>query len=134
MGIDGKALAETVARFNGFAAAGKDEDFQRGENSYDLIYGDIRIKPNPCLAPLAEPPFYAVQIQPGDIGTKGGLLTDEHAQVMGTDGKPIAGLYAIGNCSASVTGRYYPGAGATLGPAMTFGFLAAEHIAGKTLT
>jgi 3-oxosteroid 1-dehydrogenase len=132
MGIDGKALAETVARFNGFAAAGKDEDFQRGENSYDLIYGDIRIKPNPCLAPLAEPPFYAVQIQPGDIGTKGGLLTDEHAQVMGTDGKPIAGLYAIGNCSASVTGRYYPGAGATLGPAMTF--VAAEHIAGKTLT
>jgi 3-oxosteroid 1-dehydrogenase len=133
IGVDPAALAQTVSRFNGFAASGKDEDFQRGENSYDLLYGDIRIKPNPCLAPLAAPPFYAVEIHPGDIGTKGGLLTNENAQVMGKDGLPIRGLYAIGNCSASVMGRYYPGAGATLGPAMTFGFLAAEHIAGKPL-
>jgi 3-oxosteroid 1-dehydrogenase len=131
MGIDPKGLAETVKRFNGFATTGKDEDFNRGENAYDLLYGDIRIKPNPCLAPVAKPPFYAVQIHPGDIGTKGGLLTNEYAQVLGKDGGAIPGLYAIGNCSASVTGRYYPGAGATLGPAMTFGFLAAEHIAGK---
>jgi 3-oxosteroid 1-dehydrogenase len=130
IGVDSAALAATVRRFNGFAAAGKDEDFERGENSYDLIYGDIRIKPNPCLAPVAEPPFYAVEIHPGDIGTKGGLLTDENARVVGEDGRPIQGLYAIGNCSASVTGRYYPGAGATLGPAMTFGYLAARHIAG----
>jgi len=134
MGIDPQGLAETVKRFNGFADTGKDADFNRGENAYDLLYGDIRIQPNPCLAPVAEPPFYAVQIHPGDIGTKGGLLTDENAQVLGQDGTPIRGLYAIGNCSASVTGRYYPGAGATLGPAMTFGFLAAEHIAGKPLT
>jgi 3-oxosteroid 1-dehydrogenase len=133
LGVDPAGLAATVKRFNGFAAAGKDEDFNRGENAYDLIYGDIRIKPNPCLAPLSEPPFYGVQIYPGDIGTKGGLLTNENAQVMGTNGAPVKGLYAIGNCSASVTGRYYPGAGATLGPAMTFGFLAAEHIAGKAL-
>ncbi len=130
IGIDAGTLSQTVNRFNGFAAAGKDQDYQRGENSYDLIYGDIRIKPNPCLAPLVEPPFYAVEIHPGDIGTKGGLLTNENAQVLDREGKSIAGLYAIGNCSASVTGRYYPGAGATLGPAMTFGFLAAEHIAG----
>ena len=82
---------------------------------------------------MIEPPFYAVQIHPGDIGTKGGLLTDENARVIGQDGQPIGGLYAIGNCSASVMGRYYPGAGATLGPAMTFGFLAAEHIAGQPL-
>jgi 3-oxosteroid 1-dehydrogenase len=134
LGVDPAGLAETVTRFNGFAASGKDEDFNRGENAYDLLYGDIRIQPNPCLAPLAEPPFYGVEIYPGDIGTKGGLLTNENAQVMDTNGRPIPGLYAIGNCSASVTGRYYPGAGATLGPAMTFGFLAAEHIAGKPLT
>jgi 3-oxosteroid 1-dehydrogenase len=134
IGIDPTGLAKTVTRFNGFAAMGKDKDFQRGENSYDLLYGDVRIKPNPCLAPLIEPPFYAVEIHPGDIGTKGGLLTNENAQVLGKDGAPIRGLYAIGNCSASVTGRYYPGAGATLGPAMTFGFLAAEHIAGTPLT
>jgi 3-oxosteroid 1-dehydrogenase len=130
IGLDPVTLSATVDRFNGFARTGKDEDFQRGENSYDLLYGDIRIKPNPCLAPVAEPPFYAIQIHPGDIGTKGGLLTDENARVVGQDGLPIQGLYAIGNCSASVTGRYYPGAGATLGPAMTFGYLAARHIAG----
>jgi 3-oxosteroid 1-dehydrogenase len=130
LGLDPAALAATVDRFNGFARSGKDEDFARGENSYDLLYGDIRIKPNPCLAPVIEPPFYAIEIYPGDIGTKGGLLTDENARVLGEDGRPLQGLYAIGNCSASVTGRYYPGAGATLGPAMTFGFLAARHLAG----
>jgi len=116
-----------VSRFNTFAAQGKDEDFNRGENAYDLLYGDVRISPNPCLAPIEEGPFYAMEVYPGDIGTKGGLLTNEYAQVLDTSGAPIAGLYAIGNTAASVTGRYYPGAGATLGPAMTFGFIAAEH-------
>jgi 3-oxosteroid 1-dehydrogenase len=125
--IDARTLTETVTRFNTFARRGKDDDFQRGENPYDLIYGDVRIQPNPCLAPLTEAPFYAIEIFPGDIGTKGGLLTDVNARVLDESGTPIAGLYAIGNCSASVTGRHYPGAGATLGPAMTFGFLAAEH-------
>ncbi|MDR3416841.1 MAG: FAD-dependent oxidoreductase [Nevskia sp.] len=127
LGVDAHNLQATVERFNRFALEGKDLDHHRGENPYDLIYGDVRIKPNPCLAPLAEPPYYAVEIFPGDIGTKGGLLTNASAQVLNTQGQPITGLYAVGNCSASVTGRYYPGAGATLGPAMTFGFLAAEH-------
>jgi 3-oxosteroid 1-dehydrogenase len=127
LGIDAAGLLASVERFNGFAKQGRDLDYQRGENPYDLLYGDVRIKPNSCLAPLNEAPYYAIEIYPGDIGTKGGLQTDAQARVLNTDGQAIAGLYAIGNCSASVTGRYYPGAGATLGPAMTFGFLAAEH-------
>ncbi|HET8881238.1 MAG TPA: FAD-binding protein, partial [Solimonas sp.] len=127
LGIDANGLAATVARFNAFAAAGKDADFARGENPYDLLYGDVRVQPNPCLAPLVEAPFHALEIHPGDIGTKGGLATDEHARVLREDGSAIAGFYAVGNLAASVTGRHYPGAGATLGPAMTFGFLAAEH-------
>ena len=130
IGVDGGSLKETVDRFNGFAQSGKDLDFQRGEDAYDLIYGDIRIQPNPCLAPVIEAPFYAIEIHPGDIGTKGGLLTDENGRVVDEHDQPIQGLYAVGNCSASVTGRTYPGAGATLGPAMTFGFLAARHAAG----
>jgi 3-oxosteroid 1-dehydrogenase len=130
IGVDGASLKATVDRFNGFAQSGKDLDFQRGEDAYDLIYGDIRIQPNPCLAPVIEAPFYAIEIHPGDIGTKGGLLTDENGRVVDEHDQPIQGLYAVGNCSASVTGRTYPGAGATLGPAMTFGFLAARHASG----
>jgi len=130
IGVNAAGLLETVERFNSFAKNGKDEDFQRGENAYDLLYGDIRIQPNPCLAPVVEAPFYAIEIHPGDIGTKGGLLTDENGRVVDEHDQPIQGLYAVGNCSASVTGRTYPGAGATLGPAMTFGFLAARHAAG----
>lgn len=130
IGVPAGALGDTVRQFNDFAVQGKDYQFSRGENAYDLLYGDVRIQPNPCLAPLREAPFYAIEIYPGDIGTKGGLLTDDHARVLDQAGAPIDGLYAIGNCSASVTGRYYPGAGATLGPAMTFGFLAAEHACG----
>jgi 3-oxosteroid 1-dehydrogenase len=127
LGISAEQLAVTVDRFNDFAKNGKDDDFKRGEDAYDLIYGDVRIQPNPCLAPISEGPFYGVEVYPGDIGTKGGLLTNASAQVLDTQGQVIEGLYAIGNTSASVTGRYYPGAGATLGPAMTFGFIAAEH-------
>ncbi|HEY3699707.1 MAG TPA: FAD-dependent oxidoreductase [Spongiibacteraceae bacterium] len=131
LNIPARGLADTVQQFNQFAQTGKDEHYRRGENSYDLIYGDVRIKPNPCLAPLVEAPFYAIEVYPGDIGTKGGLLTNPNAQVVDQSGNAIPGLYAIGNCSASVMGRYYPGAGATLGPAMTFGFLAAEHACGS---
>lgn len=127
LGVDGDGLKTTVERFNGYAHSGVDEQFRRGENAYDLLYGDARISPNPCLAPIAEGPFYGVEIFPGDIGTKGGLRTNEHAEVLDAAGRPLGGLYAIGNCAASVTGRYYPGAGATLGPAMTFGFIAAGH-------
>lgn len=130
LGVSTEELANTVARFNGFAERGIDEDFQRGEDVYDLIYGDVRIQPNPCLAPIIEGPFYGVEVFPGDIGTKGGLLTNANAEVLDMKGEVIKGLYAVGNTAASVTGRYYPGAGATLGPAMTFGFVAAEHAIG----
>ena len=123
------ALAKTVARFNEFAQAGKDEDFRRGDSAYDRYYGDPRRRPNPCLAPLDTPPFYAIKIVPGDLGTKGGLRTDERARVLRADGTPIAGLYAAGNTSAAVMGHSYAGAGATIGPAMTFGYLAALDLA-----
>jgi 3-oxosteroid 1-dehydrogenase len=123
-------LARTLERFNGFARAGRDEDFQRGDSVYDRYYGDPRNRPNPCLGPVDKPPFYAVRIVPGDLGTKGGLRTDERARVVRADGTPIAGLYAAGNASAAVMGRSYAGAGATIGPAMTFGYIAALDLTG----
>ena len=110
LGVNGAGLAATVAKFNEFATSGVDADFHRGENSYDLLYGDVRLGPNPCLAPIAEGPFFGVEIFPGDIGTKGGLLTNARAQVLDTARAPIPGLYAIGNSAASSMGRYYPGA------------------------
>jgi len=130
IGVDARGLAETVARINRFAADGVDQDFGRGGNVFDRYYGDSNVTPNPCLAPIRNGPFYAMRIHPGDIGTKGGLLTNAKAQVLHENGQPIAGLYAIGNCAASVMGTTYPGAGATLGPAMTFGYIAARHVAG----
>ena len=132
IGVDEAALAGTLERFNAFARSGKDSDFQRGESAYDRYYGDPTVKPNPNLAPLQKPPFYAVKMWPGDLGTKGGLVTDEWARVLRTDGTIIAGLYAVGNTMASVMGNSYPGAGATIGPAMTFGWLAALHAAEPT--
>ena len=124
-----EGLVKTVTRFNEFAAAGRDEEFGRGDSAYDRYYGDPRVRPNPNLAPLARPPFYAVKIVPGDLGTKGGLRTDERARVLREDGTPIPGLYAAGNASASVMGHSYAGAGATIGPAMTFGYIAARTMA-----
>ena len=118
-----------MQRFNGFARAGKDEDFSRGDSAYDRYYGDPRCRPNPNLAPLAEPPYYAVKIVPGDLGTKGGLRTDERARVLRQDGSVIPGLYAAGNASAAVMGHSYAGAGATIGPAMTFGYIAVLDMA-----
>jgi 3-oxosteroid 1-dehydrogenase len=129
IGIPADGLSETVRRFNGFAVAGRDEDFGRGDSAYDRYYGDPRCRPNPNLAPLAQAPFYAIKIVPGDLGTKGGLRTDEHARVLRQDGTPIAGLYAAGNASAAVMGHSYAGAGATIGPAMTFGYIAAQDMA-----
>jgi 3-oxosteroid 1-dehydrogenase len=129
VGVDGAALAKTVVRFNEFAEAGKDADFGRGDSAYDRYYGDPRQRPNPCLAPLRQAPFYAVKIVPGDLGTKGGLRTDERARVLREDGSAIAGLYAAGNASAAVMGHSYAGAGATIGPAMTFGYIAALDLA-----
>ncbi|HET7012413.1 MAG TPA: 3-oxosteroid 1-dehydrogenase [Streptosporangiaceae bacterium] len=122
-------LTETIERFNGFAKSGKDEDFGRGDSAYDRYYGDPRCRPNPNLAALDLAPFYAIKIVPGDLGTKGGLRTDERARVLRQDGSPIAGLYAAGNASAAVMGHSYAGAGATIGPAMTFGYIAAVDMA-----
>lgn len=123
------ALTETVSRFNGFAKSGVDEDFHRGESAYDKYYSDPRVKPNPSLHTIDKGPFYAVKIVPGDLGTKGGLVTDERARVLRADGSVIQGLYAAGNVSSAVMGHTYAGPGATIGPALTFGYLAAEDIA-----
>ena len=122
-------LAATVERFNAAARLGRDEDFGRGDSSYDRYYSDPTIRPNPNLAPLVKGPFYAVRLVPGDLGTSGGLRCDEHARVLRADGTAIDGLYATGNCSAAVMGHQYAGPGATIGPAMVFGYVAARHIA-----
>ncbi|WP_063048948.1 3-oxosteroid 1-dehydrogenase [Nocardia arthritidis] len=129
IGVPPAALTATVERFNRFARAGRDEDFRRGDSAYDRYYGDPTVRPNPCLAPIEQGPFYAVEMVPGDLGTKGGLVTDEHARVLDSDDRPIPGLYAAGNNSASVMGNDYAGAGATIGPAMVFGYIAAVHLA-----
>ncbi|HUP99618.1 MAG TPA: 3-oxosteroid 1-dehydrogenase, partial [Aeromicrobium sp.] len=132
IGVPADALRETVERFNGFAETGIDEDFRRGESAYDKYYSDPTVKPNCSLHRVDQGPFYAVQLVPGDLGTKGGLVTDEHARVLRADGSAIPGLYAAGNASSAVMGRTYAGPGATIGPAMVFGYLAAEDIAGTT--
>jgi len=131
MGVDPARLEATVARFNAHAATGEDPAFRRGEAAYDKLYGDPRVSPNPCLRPIDQGPFYAMPMYPGDIGTNGGLRTDALARVLGTDGAPIAGLYAIGNSAASAMGESYPGAGVTIGPALTFGYIAANHLTGR---
>ena len=123
------ALSETAERFNRFARQGRDEDFHRGESAYDRYYGNPDY-PNPNLGEVSKPPFYAFRLVPGDLGTKGGLLTDEDARVLRDDGSAIPGLYATGNTSASVMGNDYAGPGATIGPAMLFGWVAAHHMAG----
>jgi 3-oxosteroid 1-dehydrogenase len=128
-GIDPAGLEQTVRAMNEYARTGKDLEFGRGDAEYDRYYADPRIQPNPCLAPLAEPPFYAMRIDPGDFGTHGGLVTNTDAQVLRTDGSAIPGLYAVGNCAAAILPTY-PGPGSTLGPAMTFAWQAAKHLAG----
>jgi len=130
IGVDKDGLLKTAERVARFSETGVDEDFAKGGNAYDRYYGDKTIEPNPCLAPLKDPPYYAFKARPGDIGTKGGVDVDENGQALLKSGKTISGLYAIGNCSSSVMGHSYPGAGATLGPAMTFGYVAAKHIMG----
>jgi 3-oxosteroid 1-dehydrogenase len=129
IGVPPAELAATVAAFNGAARAGRDDQFQRGDSAYDRYYGDPTL-PNPCLNELVKPPYIAAKLVPGDLGTKGGLVTDEHGRVLQEDGSVIAGLYATGNASASVMGNEYPGAGGTIGPAITFGWVAARHATG----
>jgi 3-oxosteroid 1-dehydrogenase len=122
-------LRATIERFNGFARTGVDEDFGRGRTAYDNYYGDPSVGPNPNLGTIANGPFTAVQLVPGDLGTKGGLLTDQHARVLDEENDPITGLYASGNTTASVMGRTYPGPGSTIAPAVIFGYLAGRHMA-----
>lgn len=130
IGLPAGALQATVERFNTFARSGIDGEFSRGESAYDTVYCDKRHKPNPSLGELCKAPFYAVRLDLGDIGTMGGVLADEWGRALDDAGSAIEGLYAAGNCSSAFTGASYPGAGATLGGAMTFAFLAANHLAG----
>ena len=133
IGIDAAGLAGSVARMNDFARTGVDAQFGRGGNVFDRYYGDVNVKPNPNLAPIGKAPFYAIKLWPGEIGTKGGLLTDQDACVLDGNSQPIPGLYCTGNNAASVMGPAYPGAGSTLGPAMTFAYRAAAHMAGQAI-
>ena len=128
IGVKADTLVATVDRFNGFARTGTDEDFGRGDSAYDRYYGDPTMT-NPCLDEITQGPFYAIRCEAGDLGTKGGLVTDADARVLREDGSVIDGLYATGNTSASVMGNEYAGAGATIGPAMVFGYIAAQHAA-----
>src|SRR5690349_12474506 len=131
MGLPAEAFAATVERFNGFARTGVDADFKRGDSAYDRYYGDPTNKPHPNLGEIKHGPFYAAKMVPGDLGTKGGVRTDVNGRVLRDDNTVIDGLYAAGNVSSPVMGHTYPGPGGTIGPAMTFGYLAALDIAGK---
>lgn len=131
IGADPAALADSFARNDRFATQGRDPDFDRGASRYARNLGDPAHKPNPCLGPMGEGPYYALEIHPADIGTSAGIETDAEARVLGADGTPIEGLYTAGNDMASVMGGTYPGPGITIGPAMTFGYVAARHAALK---
>jgi 3-oxosteroid 1-dehydrogenase len=126
-GIDAERLDATVKRFNQFALAGVDEDFGRGASAYNRFFGDPSHKPNASLGTIEKGPFYAVKLYPGDVGTSGGLVTDEFARVLRKDGTFIPGLYAAGNAAAPVVGASYPGAGASIASSLVFGFVAARH-------
>ena len=123
-------LTATTDTFNGFARNGKDELFGRGDSAYDRFLGDYTHEPNDTLGTVEEGPFYAVEIVPGDVGTYGGVVCDANARVMKPDRTVIEGLYATGTTTAGVMGRAYPGAGCSIGPSFTWGFVAAKHAAG----
>ena len=129
-GIDAAGLKAEVETFNGYCAKGVDPEFNRGGRVFDNAHGDPTVKPNPNLGAIEQGPFYAVAIYPGDVGTAGGVVADEYARVLKPDNSPIPGLYAIGNSTASVFGRCYPAAGASIAASFTFGFIAAHHSAG----
>jgi succinate dehydrogenase/fumarate reductase flavoprotein subunit len=130
IGAPQRALEHTVAAFNKDAERGEDPVFGRGSNVYQRSLGDADQQPNPCVAPLKDAPFYAVAVQPADLGMSAGIVTDDQARVLAADGRPITGLYACGNDMASVMEGAYPGPGITLGPALTFGWIAGRHAAG----
>ena len=129
-GIEPGGLRATVERFNRGAERGEDPEFGKGGNVYNRFNGDPLHRPNPCLEPLRTPPYYAVRVIPGDLGTFMGVKTDARARVLNEAQAPIPGLYAVGNDMASFMGGNYPGAGITIGPALTFGYIAAHHMAG----
>lgn len=130
-GLPGATLTQTVERFNGFAESGVDEDFHRGEDPYDLFFTDPSHGPNPALVALDEPPYFAARMVLSDLGTKGGLRTDPDARVLRANGDPIPGLYAVGNSSASFSGRFYPGPGVPLGTAMVFAYRAVQSMTAR---
>lgn len=130
IGVDPQGLRRTVETFNDHARRGDDPQFGKGSTSYNRSLGDPEHKPNPCVAPIEDGPFYAVKLVIGDLGTFAGLRCNENAQVLNGDGRPIPGLYSVGNDAASIMGGNYPGGGITLGPAVTFGYIAARHLAG----
>ena len=129
IGVDPGTLEATVQEFNAAARVGQDPQFGKGSKAYNRYQGDALVTPNPCLAPLQHGPFYAIKLVVGDIGTFAGLVTDEKTRVLDAAGAPIKGLYAVGNDAASVMGGNYPGAGITLGPALTFGYIAGNQLA-----
>lgn len=130
VGLPEKDFKEAFARFNTMAAKGKDDDFHRGENAYDNYYGDPTVKPNPNLLPL-KGKLYAVKVVLSDLGTCGGLVADEHGSVLRADKSVIDGLYAIGNTAANIFGKVYPGAGGTICQGLVYGYIVAQHAAGK---
>jgi 3-oxosteroid 1-dehydrogenase len=125
--IDPARLKASVDRFNGFVSKGRDEDFGRGSHAYDEWLGDALHTPSRTLGRIENGPFYAVKIYPGDVSTYGGLVTDEFARVLREDGSVIDGLYATGTSTASVMGKATPGAGGSIGPSFTWGYVAAKH-------
>jgi len=129
IGVDPATLERTVAEFNEGARRGEDPAFGKGSKAYNRYQGDANVQPNPCVAPLEHGPFYAIRLVVGDIGTFAGLVTDARTRVLDADRRPIKGLYAVGNDAASVMGGNYPGAGITLGPALTFGYIAGMELA-----
>ena len=128
-GIDREGLERTISEYNGPAQSGEDPAFQRGRTSFNRYLADPEHRPNPCVAPIAVAPFYAVKVVMGDLGTFDGIRTSAVGEVLKGDGSPIPGLYAVGNDRASIMGGNYPGAGITHGPNMTFGYVTANHIA-----
>lgn len=129
IGVPQAALQQEIERFNQDARSGKDTKFDKGSTAYNRFQGDSLVTPNPCMAPIESGPFYAIKVVVGEIGTFAGLATDEHCQVLGQDQRPIPGLYAVGNDAASIMGGNYPGAGITLGPALTFGYVVGQTLA-----
>lgn len=134
IGVDVQGLAHTLQAFNADAQAGLDPVFGKGANAYNRYMGDPQHRPNPCLAPLQTAPYYAIQLHTGDLGSACGLVTDANANVLDESGQPITGLYAVGNDMNSMMKGTYPGPGITLGPALTFGWLAANHITARLQT